>query len=47
MGKVYNGVIRHGGGEHYPSLNQMIQDGWICSREMVILLTKQEFICRV
>ena len=38
MGKVYDGEIRHRGGEHYPRLNPSIQDGWNCSRKMSTLL---------
>ena len=47
MGKVYDEGISHGGGEHYPTFKQMLQDGWIFSMKMEILLTKPEFRFRV
>jgi len=47
MGKVSDGEIRYGEGGKYPRLSQMLQDGWIFSMEMTILLTKQEFRFRV
>lgn len=42
MGKVFDGEIRHGGGEHYLRLSQMLQYGWIFSMGMITLLTKQD-----